>query len=324
MVALLVDETACSGRFLWYKLPTVNEEQIFHPARRMGYIFHFVAIALLIAGGIWGVWQAVHTDVGPKFLLYLSPALLTISFVPLLMYRVYALRNARYALNREAFRLQWGLRVELIPMRAVEWVGSSADLHGTLRLPLLRWPGSVLGRGELPDGRSIEFLASRGRNLILIATQNQVFAVSPEEPDQFTHAYQRLTELGSLAPLEAQSSYPAFLLVRFWQARPARYITLTGVLLSLGLLAWVSLSIPKYDQISLGFNPEGAPRVPIPGVRLLLLPLLNTFYFIFNLFVGLYFFRREESQPLAYLLWITSALVACLFLVAVYFILRAQ
>jgi hypothetical protein len=167
-------------------------------------------------------------------------------------------------------------------------------------------------------------MASWGRDLILITTQKQVFAVSPEEPEQFTRAYQQLTELGSLSPIEAQSAYPAFLLVRFWQARLARYIFLTGALLSLGLLVWVSLSIPKYDQISLGFNPEGAPRIPIPGVRLLLLPVLNTFFFIFNLFVGLYFFRHKESQPLSYLLWTTSVLVSGLFLTAVYFILRAQ
>jgi hypothetical protein len=53
----------------------------------------------------------------------------------------------------------------------------------------------------------------------------------------------------------------------------------------------------------------------------MLLPVFNTIIFLVNLFLGIALFRREETQPLAYLLWMTSVVTSLLFLAAVYFIL---
>jgi len=206
-------------------------------------------------------------------------------------------------------------------MHTVEWVGKAEELHHSPYFPWLGWPGSIIGRRRFPNQRSIEFLASRGRDLILIMTQERVFAISPREPELFLEAFQRLIELGSLSPPDAQSVHATFLLARFWRSPPARYLFLAGLLLSLGLLVLVSLSVPKHSRISLGFTPEGTPREPISSVQLLLLPVLNGIYFSTNFFIGLFFYRREDSHPLAYLLWGTSVLVAALFLGALIFIL---
>jgi hypothetical protein len=54
----------------------------------------------------------------------------------------------------------------------------------------------------------------------------------------------------------------------------------------------------------------------------MLLPILNTLYFGVNLSLGLFFYRREESHPLAYLLWSNTILVSALFIIAVHFILN--
>jgi hypothetical protein len=68
---------------------------------------------------------------------------------------------------------------------------------------------------------------------------------------------------------------------------------LGGLALSLLLLAWVSLIVPSRDQIVLGPFTHGEPT---PAVYLLLLPVLNSFIFLVDLILGLFFFRMEDNR----------------------------
>ncbi len=129
--------------------------------------------------------------------------------------------------------------------------------------------------------------------------------------------------MGSLSPLAARSVYPTFLLARVWSSKPARVMLLSCLALSLVLLVWVSLSIQGRGQIHLGFQPDGSPGDLVPAVRLLLLPILNSFFFLVALLLGMLFFRREDSRPMAYILWLASVLTNLLFLLAVYFSLKS-
>jgi len=276
---------------------------------------------VLIAAGGFGLSQIAYRDIGPGFIIYLLPILLAIPSVPLLIYRLNNLQNAVYTLERDSIRLQWGLRVELIPTNTILWVQRPSDLAETIRYPLIRWPGSILGTRRV-GGTPVEFMASTKRDLIMVATYERTYAISPSDPDAFLGAYQRLTEMGSLIPSQPQSVLPTFLLARAWQIPLTRYLIGASILLGILLVTWVGLVAPEIPQVSLGFLPTGEPRVPIPGIRLMLLPVINTIFWVFNFFFGLFLFRREEQRPLAYLLWGNSILVAGLFLVAVYFILR--
>ncbi|MBN1668197.1 MAG: hypothetical protein JW862_13985, partial [Anaerolineales bacterium] len=240
---------------------------------------------------------------------------------PLLAYRLYTLHTSQYLLERDRLFFRWGLRTEVIPMSEVLWVRTRADLP-ELRLPRLGWPGAILGYRRLPNGAQVEFLASQTRNLLVIATTQGLFAISPADVNALLHAYQRLNELGSLTPAASESVYPTFLLGRLWEMRPARYLLGSAALLSLGLVVWVSLAIPAHTELPLGYTAAGQPRSPIPAIRLTLLPVLNTIFLILNTFLGLFFFRRRTTWLLAYLLWGTSLVVAVLFLGAVFFILR--
>jgi len=112
-------------------------------------------------------------------------------------------------------------------------------------------------------------------------------------------------------------------LARVWSAKLARGLLLGGVLLSLTLLVWVSLAVQTYSQVRLGYRPDGAPGDLVPAVRLMLLPILNGFFFLLALLLGLLFFRRDESRPMAYALWMSNVLTSLLFLAAVYFMLRS-
>jgi hypothetical protein len=105
-----------------------------------------------------------------------------------------------------------------------------------------------------------------------------------------------------------------------WESPFARFLWLTGLLLNLGLVAWVGFLIPSLPQVPFGFNPIGIPNVTAPSVRLILLPLLSTLLFITGLFAGLYLYRWEKERPLAFIIWLSSMLCALLFILAVFFL----
>jgi hypothetical protein len=199
-------------------------------------------------------------------------------------------------------------------------VRPASDLTEPLALPRFRLPGGVLGRRRHPDLGSVEFIASSAKNLILIATSRHVFAISPRNAAALVRTFARATELGSLTPTEAKSVYPSFVITQAWENPVARFLWISGLLLNLGLVAWVGVLIPSLSKVPFGFNPFGAPNVTVPSVQLILLPLISALLFTTGVLAGLYFYRWDKERPLAFVIWISSALCALLFLMAVLFL----
>mgnify|MGYP005840082799 CR=1 FL=1 len=266
---------------------------VFEPNRSFGVVFHIFAILLLIGISGWGIWRAVHSSIGPAFLLYLLPASLSIGLIPLLTYRLYSLLGAYYQIERDGMRLRWGLRIEDIPMNNVLWIGSDAELGRKLPLPFLRFPGAVLGVRRTAQNEAVEFLASRSRRLVIIVTQDKIYAISPTPPDIFLENLRSYMELGSLSPVAARSIRPSFLITQIWTLPSARFLILSGLALNLALLVWVSLAIPARPTIVLGIASTGDR---LPSVRLLLIPIISGFFFLVDLFLGLFFYRRAVDQ----------------------------
>ncbi len=300
----------------------MREVFIFRPPRRTGIIIHGVAVLFLSLIGAFCIWKASLSESGSTFLFYLLGALVAFAFLPGLIYRMIALQQARYILARDGISLYWGLRHEEIPINLVTSVGSADQNRTPLHKPFFRIPGATLGVQTQADGRPVEFLAARAANLIMIVTPDRTYAISPAKDTEFLNTYHRLAEFGSLAPIQSASVYPTFLLTRSWADRPARILLITSAVLALGLIVWVSISIPNHPMTALRLNADGSPVELVPGIRLLLLPVLNTFFFITDLLLGLFFYRRSDTQSLGYLMWASSALTSSLFLGAVYFILR--
>jgi len=295
----------------------------FEPDRRMGLIFHIISIILLALLALGGQWQAARANISPMSIFNMLPVLAAAIIGPILAYRIYALRSAVYTLERDGIHLRWGLRSEDIPMNQVLWVHPAANLSAPLPLPRLRFPGAVVGKRSIPGDGEIEFLASDARRLLLIATERGGFAISPADPERFLQAYQRFTEMGSFTSLTPRSVYPAFLLKTVWSSPFARALLLICFTLNLALLAWVGFAMPGREAFHLGFRPDGSPGDLMPAARLYLLPLLNAFFLLMGVLAGLFFFRRDESRPVSYLLWSVNAFTSLLFLFAVLFILRA-
>jgi len=294
----------------------VNREYRFNPPIRGGLLFHGGVILIFILVSGWGIWRATNAQAAPQVLLYLFLSLLAVFLIPFLAYRMYALWKASYLIERDGFHLYWGLREVDIPMDQVQWVRSPTDLDQPLQLPKLRWPGAVYGERDQLDGTRVEFLSAQRSPLILIATPERIFAISPAGRDEFLRISQQFAELGSLTPFPARSTYPSFLLAQVWAVRPARYLLITGLVLTLIVFVVASLMIPSRSTVTLRFNPTSSLIDPVPSVQVLLLPLINGFFYLADVLVGMFFFRRQGEEIIAYILWGCGVLTSLLFLVA--------
>lgn len=302
----------------------MDDYLIFYPPYRRGLTVQILGIFIVLAVGILSLWKAGQVEIGLTFLLYLLPVVLALILVPLIGYRAYALWRASYTVHRDGILLKWGLREEIIPIDQVDWIKSSQELDQQLPLPRVRWPGAVLGVRQLQDGTQLEYLSAQSTPAVLIAAGERIFAVSPSSPEEFMLAFHRFAELGSLAPLESRSVFPAYILRKVWASLPARYLLLSGFTASLLLFVFVSLSVPSRSVISLGFEADGAPSEAGPSVYLLLLPMINAIFYFSETVLGLYFFRSDARKSLAYLLWGSALFTAALFIIAAYLLLQAN
>jgi hypothetical protein len=292
----------------------------FPPDRRLGLLIHAIIIIVLAAVTVFGVLNLSKAQVGPFFVLYLLMALTAFAPIPFLGYRAYALLRADYYIDRDSLAMLWGLRIEDIPLNDIEWVRPASDLTQPLLMPRLRLPGAILGTRRHPDLGLVEFIASSPRNLILIATSKRIFAISPRNPAGLVQTFARATEMGSLMPTEAKSVYPSFIITQAWDSPVARFLWISGILINLGLIAWVGLLIPSLSKIPFGFNPFGTPDEIVSATQLILLPLVSGLMFVTGMTAGLYFYRWDRQRPLAFIVWSSSTFCSILFLLAVLFL----
>ncbi|MDY6845924.1 MAG: PH domain-containing protein [Chloroflexota bacterium] len=285
-------------------------EKVFYPPRRTGLLIQGALILALAAAGGYFFYMATQDASGLDFLYQMLIALVLFAPLPLLVYRLYALMNGQYGLRRDGLMIRWGLRREDIPLNTVEWIRPASDLGFRLPLPWLRLPGSILGARKVPELGQVEYIASDTAHMILVATPEKVFAISPEQPNQFLAFFRQLNELGSLSPIEAQSVYPTVLIGRVWEDRLARILIISGFAIGLVLLIVNAIAIPGLDTITWTGGEGDAP-----AERLLLLSILDGMIWLFNLFAGIFLYRRGDDLVIgAYVLWGTAGLAGVLLL----------
>jgi hypothetical protein len=286
----------------------------FYPPRRNGTIFMVVLLFVFLAGAIWNFNRATGGQAGAAFsanlLLFAAFSLL----LPVVGFRLYGLLRSSYSMYAGSLRLSWGLRVEEIPLEEITWVRTERELGYRLPIPVLSWPGAVVGLRRMRRKGVIEFLAARRRGLVLIETNRRAFAISPEDPNAFMHSFRRISEIGTLDPVHGASVRPAALVGSLWESRLPRSLAAGMLVAAAVFTAWIIFAIDPQPGLAYPLGDTG--RV-VNGSQLLLLPVLNGLFLLMDLLVGLFFFRREETRPLAYLLWGSSLMVSVLGLIAV-------
>ncbi|HPH94625.1 MAG TPA: PH domain-containing protein [Anaerolineaceae bacterium] len=295
----------------------------FDPPRRRGIIFQLVLSVVLAAAGGLAFLQASQAGSGPEFLITMVISLALLLPSPVLLYRTYSLVRGFYRLDRDQLQIKWGLRDEVIPLPDIEWICMASDLPYPLPLPLPNWPGSLRGKRHVPELGEVEFMASERQELLLIATPQVVFAISPADPQGFIRSFRKLSELGSLASHSGYSLQPSAALMEIWSSTVGRRILAAGLALELVLLIWVGLTIAANPSFAMGFTAAGRPTESGPSERLLLLPILNGVFDVVNIISGLYFYRRTGQALTTYILWGMTILTPALMLAAMFFMTRA-
>ncbi len=293
----------------------------FPPPKQRGLLIHGILLLVLTTVVVVGFIQLTSADVGPAFLIWLLVSLAAFVPIPFFTYRIFALYRAGYEIDRDSLAIHWGLRVEDIPLSDIEWMRPAEDLTNPLTMPALPLPGGLLGIRRHPDLGSVEFIASDAKKLLIVATAKRVFVISPENPAELTQTFARATELGSLAPSEAKSVYPSFIVSQAWESGIARYLWLSALFLNIGLFIWASLIIPTTPLVALGVQASGGALETVPSSQLIIFPVASLLLAVAGWIAGLYFYRWERERTLAFIVWGSSTFTSLLFLLAVLFII---
>ncbi len=248
------------------------------------------------------------------FILYLIAGVVSFLPIPVVAYRLFALLRSKYSVDREGIGIQWGLREELIPIANIDWVRLSSDLAFELPLPPFSVQGAVLGSRFQNDLGQIEYIASSALDLVLIAAQDRIYAISPKDTRGFLRAFSNCAELGSIAPISKKSISGNFLITTLLKDRIIRILLLSGVVLTISLLVASSFIIPSRPSIPLGFNPTGQGNEGSPSERLLLLPVLSLLMLVLDIGLGAYLYRKEGYRIASYISFAASVIMPLSFL----------
>jgi hypothetical protein len=299
------------------------ESSNFRPPRRLGLLLHGSAAILQAAGGGLALWQAIEQAAGLLFVLLVMAALVLLGLLPFTVYRMYALLQGGYSLDRDRLRIRWGLRGEDIPLLDVEWLRPADELGYRLPLPFLATPGAYLGTRSVGGLGLVEFIAASRRKMLLVATPQKVYVISPNDVSGFMRAFQRASEMGSLETVAPQSVQPLAFFQKIWGSLPARVLIVVGLMLTLVLFIIVGLAIPNLTSVPLGFDANRLPLEAVPPERLLLLPVLGALVYLMDFSVGLFFFRRAEHRLAAFLLWVGGMITQLLLIISIIALLSA-
>jgi hypothetical protein len=294
----------------------MSEPAVFYPVKKKGLTLHIFLGLLLAGGGGVLLWLAFNPSTAGFIILYLIGALVLLAVLPFIVYRAYALIQASYAIERDGLSIRWGLRKVDIPFTELEWIHPIGELTDPLRLPPLSMPGAYLGTSTHPDLGTVEFIASDANSMVVIASFDHVYVLSPEQPENFINAFSRTLEMGSISPIEAYSSQPAEFLRTVLANRFARAALIISLALTIFLVIATSLLIPLRSSVSMGIDAVGIPLAAVPSNRLLILPLIGAFALVLNIVVGLFFYRHEDQRPVSYTVWSAAVITPILLIVA--------
>ena len=286
----------------------MDQKREHRPSIQRGAIIHLVILLILLAASGYLLWLALFQQTQGIFILYLIASILVFLPFPFFLYRLISLLRAKYTLSRDGVSIQWGLRTEDIPITEIEWIRLPDDLAIKLPLPRIIFPGAVVGTRKHRDLGIIEYIASDLNQLILIATKDRIFAISPRNIKAFEDDFHRSAEMGSITPIKKQSSQPQFIVASLMSDKAVRAFLLSSAFLSLLLLVAVSFITPIRATVPLGLEAVGIDREESSSERLILLPLLSLFIFFVDFGFGSYLFRKKGFRNAAYIVF-ASALI---------------
>ena len=288
---------------------------VYRPPKRIGSLLLLIILILLIAACGALAWLAFNRASGGFFFLYLIGSIIVFFPIPFFLYLLIALNRAKYTITPNGFSMQWGLRTEDIPFSEIDFVRMPNELVAQLPKPPIAFPGAVFGSRFHNDLGKIEFVASKRKNLVLVATKKIIFAISPSNINSFRTDFSRAMEFAPISPIKPQSSQPRLIIADIFADKAAGYLIGASVFLSIILLLVISFMVPipetDFSQISRNIQ----LGTTFPGNRLLILPLLVFLFLFLDIGFGAYLFRKKAHKINAYFLFAAGLILPVFFLI---------
>lgn len=238
---------------------------------------------------------------GGAFWLGLS-SLTAYSLSLFFVYRACALFQLVYYLDRNGLEIRRGSVIQRIPIGNITAIQPADDLATPAQqifgFPLPKWctlsRGNTIFRTTAPHSESLA-----------VQTEDAVYIISPKDPQQFIEAWQLRLPLGATQHWRQETirhsvwAHPLL--------RDSLGLRLIGgaALLTLILVGAVMIAYPGWPAvISIYFDALGQSAGIAERRQLLWIPVGGVIIFLFNLFLGLFFYKKDRVA--AYLLWFVA------------------
>lgn len=287
----------------------------FSPPRAVGLLFGMGILAVLLILDAVCIVALGYLPVNAlTFALVLFP-LASIPVIGLTVYRLIGLATARYRLDRNGLRLEWGLSLEVVPVAQIQAVRPASQANADLLPRGFWWPGCVVGRADVRGVGPVDFFAASGPSgMVLVQAGGKHFAISPADPDAFLQAFRDEDRMGALESWAPVSRRPQ-LAAAVWGDPWARALIAVGLVLGLGLLGTLTATFPDLPAgAPLHFDTAGRVDRMGPPSRLFILPIIGGSAWAANLLLGALMFPRERLA--SYWVWGSSVVVQLLVWVA--------
>ena len=284
----------------------------FRPPRTLGLIIGILLLVILLGGIIISVIQLVSETVSQFLGVWTSFVVIGLPLTLLVLYRLYGLITAEYILNRDGIYLRWGISTDQIPISAIKGIYPQNEFPAMNRPKIgLWWPGCMVGQTPSNEHGLIEFFAvSISKENVIIQLTDRIIVISPPDVADFLQAYSEIMQMGSLEEIPELTQRPDFFSARLWADRYARAMLLVGLTLILALLAYLAYRVSTLPSlVPFGFDQNGIADLYVPPARLLLLPLVGGGFWLADLMIGSWLYRRERNRPVAYLVWGMGVLI---------------
>lgn len=240
---------------------------------------------------------------GLSFLLalWVLGSLLLLAYVG---YRTVGAFTLEYWVDRDGVTLVWGATRQVIPMGEIVRIQRGAMPEAGGVALLWHWPCPNRRRVRSRDLGVVNSYAVRALDeQLILVTAGESYGISPADPQGFLQALQDRYALGVARPLKAELQRPPLWTWPLWRDKSALLLIglgLVGVLVLFGVLCF------RYPGLSadlpLHFDVNGLPDRIAPKSGLFALPIIGLLAWAFNLALGVWVYRREQTGG-AYLLW---------------------
>lgn len=280
------------------------------PAKRSGYIWGFVIVALVVAASGLPVvltWLANAEGGGNAFAI--GATAFAGFMVALFAYLLYALGTLRYDLTADGLTIHWGIMKITIPYGRIRDVRVVPGTLSGLRTMGVAWPGYYIGMFSLRGIGRVEAYATRMReNVVLVETGRQTYLLSPDAPEEFEAELRtKMVDVPAVLHEEARAHAP------FWADPLAVLLVLGNVAVLAGSFLYLLRLMPTLpERIPAHWDLAGRVNRYSSPQELFMLPLVGAVAAAIPLVIGLT--QRKMTRTWLYILAASGLLLQILFL----------